>query len=71
MVKEKGYTSDVSGGINYLGNMFDYKGPMLWMYDFTYDNGVSSDSLLASIDEVMQGLKTTGVTQEQLRNSFV
>jgi len=71
MVKEKGYTSDVSGGINYLGNMFDYKGPMLWMYDFTYDNDVSSDSLLSSIDKVMQDLKTTGVTQEQLDMALV
>jgi predicted Zn-dependent peptidase len=32
LVQEKGYTSTVSGGINYLlGNMFDYNGPMLWM----------------------------------------
>jgi predicted Zn-dependent peptidase len=71
MVKEKGYTSGIGGGINYLGNMFDYKGPMLWMYDFTYDNGVSGDSLLASIDEVMRGLTTNGVTQDQLDMALV
>ena len=27
LVKERGYTDEVSGGINLLGNMFNYKGP--------------------------------------------
>lgn len=56
--KEKGYTSNVSGGINYLGNMFNYQGPMLWMYDLTYDNTTSKDEILESIDQVMDSLKT-------------
>ena len=55
--KEKGYTSKVSGGINYLGNMFNYKGPMLWMYDLTYDKETSREEILNAIDEVMKGLK--------------
>ena len=54
--KEKGYTSDVSGGINYLGNMFNYNGPMQWMYDFVYDTETSKEEVLQSIDEVMSGL---------------
>ncbi|WP_240531861.1 M16 family metallopeptidase [Maribacter sp. 4G9] len=55
--KEKGFTSNVSGGINYLGNMFNYQGPMLWMYDLTYDNDTSKEDILTAIDEVMNGLK--------------
>ncbi|RRQ48778.1 insulinase family protein [Maribacter algicola] len=55
--KEKGFTSNVSGGINYLGNMFNYQGPMLWMYDLTYDNDTSKEEILTAIDEVMNGLK--------------
>ncbi|MGB5189256.1 M16 family metallopeptidase [Robiginitalea sp.] len=54
---EMGFTSDVSGGINYLGNMFNYKGPMLWMYDFTFDNPESKASIMESIDTVMIELK--------------
>ena len=56
---EKGFSSDVNGGINYLGNMFNYKGPMLWMYDLTYDTETSREEILVAIDEVMSGLKLT------------
>lgn len=55
--KEKGFTSNVSGGINYLGNMFNYQGPMLWMYDLTYDTDTSEEEILTAIDDVMNGLK--------------
>lgn len=54
---EKGYSSDVNGGINYLGNMFNYQGPMLWMYDLTYDTETSEDDILQAVEEVMAGLK--------------
>ena len=30
IVKKHGMASEVSGGINMLGNMFNYNGPMLW-----------------------------------------
>ena len=30
LVKKHGFTGEVSGAINELGNMFDYDGPMLW-----------------------------------------
>src|SRR5205085_1826578 len=30
LVKRRGFTGEVNGGINMLGNMFNYKGPMLW-----------------------------------------
>jgi len=71
LVKEKGYTDEVSGGINYLGNMFNYNGPMLWMFDFTYDSEVPADSITMAIDEVMDGLLQNGITQDMLSNALV
>lgn len=68
--KEKGYTSNVSGGINYIGNMFNYQGPMLWMYDLTYDNETSEDEILSAIDEVMDTLKTK-VDQKMIDQAIV
>lgn len=68
--KEKGFTSDVNGGINYLGNMFNYKGPMLWMYDFTYDKDTSRKEVLSAIDEVMTNLKDT-IDQEMIDKAVV
>ncbi|MFS4447217.1 M16 family metallopeptidase [Maribacter sp. 2307UL18-2] len=68
--KEKGYTADVSGGINYLGNMFNYKGPMIWMYDLTYDTETSRADVLNSIDEVMNNLKSN-ISQETVDQAIV
>ncbi|WP_339705706.1 pitrilysin family protein [uncultured Kriegella sp.] len=68
--KDKGYTSSVSGGINYLGNMFNYKGPMLWMYNLTYDTETSRDDILGAIDEVMTNLKTN-ITQETIDKAII
>lgn len=68
--KEKGYTSNLGGGINYLGNMFNYNGPMLWMYNMTYDNETSKEEIITSIDEVMAGLKED-ITEEMLAGALV
>jgi predicted Zn-dependent peptidase len=67
---EKGFTSDLSGGINYLGNMFNYKGPMLWMYNFTFDDPESKEAIMESISEVMAGLKEQ-VNQKMLDQAIV
>lgn len=68
--KDKGYSSDVGGGINYLGNMFNYKGPMIWMYDLTYDNETSREEVLTAIDEVMNNLKEN-ITQKTVDQALV
>jgi zinc protease len=58
LVQEKGYTGGVSGGINYLGNMFNYNGPMVWMADLIYDSNVTPDSILAQFDAAISELDT-------------
>lgn len=70
LVNEKGYTSNVNGGINYLGNMFNYNGPMQIMFDLTYDNETSREQVLEAVDEVMAKLRE-GVTQDMLDKARV
>ncbi|MDJ0646182.1 MAG: pitrilysin family protein [Flavobacteriaceae bacterium] len=70
LVNTKGYASSVNGGINYLGNMFNYNGPMQWMFNFTFDDKEKEGEILASIDGVIDNLKTS-VTQETLDNALV
>ncbi len=70
LVNNKGYTSNVYGGINYLGNMFNYNGPMQWMYDFTYDNETSKEEVITSVDIVIDNLKNN-ITQEAIDNAIV
>ncbi len=71
LVKEKGYTDMVWGDINYLGNMFNYNGPMLWMFNFTHDNDISPDSITTAIDQAIDNLMTTGISQELLDNALI
>jgi len=56
LVQEKGYTSAVNGGINYLGNMFDYNGPMVFMSDCIYDSTVKPESIIAEYDKAIDQL---------------
>lgn len=70
LVQEKGYTGNVSGGINYLGNMYNYNGPMIWMADLIHDANVSSDSIIMEIDKSIAELEK-GVSQEELDLAIV
>ena len=70
LVQNKGYTDVVNGGINYLGNMFNYKGPMTWMADLIYDASVPADSILAQFDQEVAKLEQ-GVTKEELDLAIV
>jgi predicted Zn-dependent peptidase len=71
VVKNKGYTSNLSGGINYLGNMFNYNGPMLFAADFIYDEKYDEKEVLKSIDKVVEQVQTKGVTQADIDRSIV
>ncbi|MFN8652141.1 MAG: pitrilysin family protein [Gemmatimonadales bacterium] len=58
LVTEKGYTSDVSGGINWgLGNQFNYEGPMLALVSLYHDSNVPDDSLLAVVNREIAALQ--------------
>ncbi len=70
LVQDKGYTGTLNGGINYLGNMYNYNGPMVWMGDLIYDANVSPDSILAQVDQAIADLEK-GVTQDDLNLSVI
>lgn len=70
LVKELGISSSVNGGINYLGNMFNYNGPMLWMFDLTYDNNTKQETILEAIDTVINNLENT-ISQSVIDRALV
>jgi zinc protease len=70
LVQEKGYTDDVSGGINYLGDMFDYNGPMVWMANLVYDSTVSADSIIMQFNKAVDEIATK-VTAEDVKLAAV
>jgi len=71
MVQRRGLTDDVSGGINYLGNAFNYSGPMLWMGNLTYDQTVKADSVVGVLDREIGRLAKGGVSQSTLDLAMV
>jgi zinc protease len=71
LVQNRGLTAKVEGGINYLGNMYDYEGPMLWMANLTYDPSTSSDTIMKAVDAVVEPLRAKPVENEVLNRARV
>lgn len=72
LVKKKGYAARIGGGINaYLGDMFDYKGPMLWAADLIHDDKYSSDEILSTVDNVIESLQNKPVSQKDIDRANV
>jgi len=71
LVQKKGYTSGVGGGINLLGNLYNYNGPMLWMANLFHDASTSPDAILSAADSVIETLKTKPVDQKTLDRAIV
>ncbi|MEE2565995.1 M16 family metallopeptidase [Hyphobacterium marinum] len=70
LINEEGYASGVFGGINLLGNMYNYNGPMLWSVGMIHDAQYDRDTIMATVDEVIEQLRTEEITQEQLDRSI-
>ena len=66
LVKKKGYASGVSGGINLLGNMFNYSGPMLWTAYLIHDPVHDADTILGDFDAEVARLQNEPLTQADL-----
>jgi len=70
LVQQRGYSGGVGGGINLLGNMFNYDGPMLWTLSLVHDADVSPDAILADVDAEIARLKTSPPTQAELERAL-
>lgn len=71
LVKKRGFTGEVEGGINLLGNMFNYNGPMLWMADLYHDSGVKPDQIVSSMESAIAPLRTKPVDKAALDRALV
>ena len=71
LVKKKAYAGEVGGGINLLGNMFNYAGPMLWIGSLVHEPASRPDDILATIDATIEGLQDTPVDQATLDRALV
>jgi zinc protease len=66
LVKERGYSDAVEGGINLVGNMFDYEGPMLWSAYLIHDPASDARAITRDFDAVIDGLQRELVPATEL-----
>ena len=71
LVKKKGYAGSVDGGINLLGNMFNYAGPMLWMGSLIHESAHTPDEILATMDATIARLQETPVDAATIDRAIV
>jgi predicted Zn-dependent peptidase len=71
LVQKRGLTDSVEGGINLLGNMFDYQGPMLLSANLTFDTTTKPETVLSAIDAVVEPLRSKPVDQKTLDRAMV
>jgi zinc protease len=57
LVQRRGYTGEVSGGINLLGNLFNISGPALWTVALFHDPGTSEKDILEALDGEIEALR--------------
>ncbi|RYD67694.1 MAG: insulinase family protein [Sphingomonadales bacterium] len=66
LVQETGIAGQVEGGMNLIGNMYNYNGPMLWSFSFTHDPTNKTADITKAVDAVIEGLRTKPVTAAEL-----
>ncbi len=66
LVKEAGITSSVSGGVNLIGNMYNYNGPMNWHMSLIHDPKVTADDIMVMVDEVIEDLRNRRVSRDDI-----
>jgi zinc protease len=71
LVHKRGLTGNVNGGINLLGNAYDYNGPMLFIINMIYDPATSPDTILEAMGGVIEPLRTKPVDQKTLDRALV
>lgn len=71
LVKNKKYTGRVSGGINYLGNMFNYNGPMLFAADLIHDEKYSAKEIMGTVDQIIAQVQDKPVAQKDIDRAIV
>lgn len=66
LVRQKGYTSSVSGSMNFLGHMHNAETPLVHTTSLIHDQDVSPDQILDDMDEVIASLKSDDFDEDLL-----
>jgi zinc protease len=70
LVQQRGYSDSVEGGINLVGNMFDYEGPMLWSAYLVHDPASDPRAISRDFDAVVAQLQREPVPAAELERAL-
>ncbi|QDE88868.1 peptidase M16 [Myxococcus xanthus] len=71
LVQKKGLTGEVSGGVNQLGNHWNYNGPMQWTAYLFHDADTTTETILAEFDGVVAQLQNQSIDAATLERARV
>ena len=66
LVQRHGFTGNVGGGINLLGNQFNVNGPVLWTVSLFHDASSPANRILEAFDAEVEKLRSVPVDQATL-----
>jgi len=69
IVKKDGYAGSIEGGVNQLGNLYNYRGPMLFTADLIHDDSVSTAQVMSAVDGVIQSVTDKPVDAATLKRA--
>jgi zinc protease len=64
LVTRRGITGNVSGGTNFLGNMFNAQTPLLWTASMIHDAAFDTDAVVEAFDVAVEPLRAAPLTPE-------
>ncbi|MEO1576659.1 MAG: pitrilysin family protein, partial [Pseudomonadota bacterium] len=71
IVNDKGYTDRVFGGINMLGNMYNYNGPMIFTAAIIHNPDVSTQQIVDEVEASLEQMRTTPLSDAELKRAKV
>ncbi|MFP2962450.1 M16 family metallopeptidase [Myxococcus sp. 1LA] len=71
LVQKKGLTGDVAGGVNQLGNHWNYNGPMQWTAYLYHDTDTTTETILKEFDGVVAQLQNQPIDAATLERARV
>jgi predicted Zn-dependent peptidase len=71
LVQKGALTGEVSGGMNLLGNPFNYQGPMLWTLSMFHDKSVRKEALVAAVDRAIARVREKPLPKNVLERALV
>ena len=71
LVSRRGFTGEIDAGMNFLGNMYNARTPLLWTCSLIHDADVAAESIVEAAEEVIAPLREAPPADEAFELALV